>query len=341
MTPKTQKFLYGGCTAAAILLIVALCICVPMCSESSPKEALIKIPANATTQNVTDTLTKYLGEKYTSLVMRASKFRGSDLSKWHGAYLIEEGMSPRKAERIIATGSQHPFMITINGFRGIPKLADRIALKVDFSSDSLQKVLADKNFMNKFGLTPEQALSVFIDDSYEIFWNVSPEGLVNKVGDHYKKVWNKERTAKAKELGLTPAEVMILCSIVDEESNKIDDKGRIGRLYINRLQKGMKLQADPTVKFALGDFSLRRILNKHLTVKSPYNTYMVEGLPPGPIRTTSVATIDSVLYSVPHNYLYMCAKEDFSGYHAFAETYSEHMENARRYQRALNERGIK
>ena len=134
---------------------------------------------------------------------------------------------------------------------------------------------------------------------------------------------------------------MIVASIVDEETNKADEKGKIGRLYINRLNKGMKLQADPTVKFALGDFSLRRIRKNHLSVNSPYNTYRNTGLPPGPIRTTSVATIDRILDSEPSDHIYMCAKEDFSGYHNFAASYSEHMANARKYQQALNKRGIK
>ena len=134
---------------------------------------------------------------------------------------------------------------------------------------------------------------------------------------------------------------MIICSIVDEESNAKSEKGTIGRLYINRLKKGMKLQADPTVRFALNDFTIRRVTRNHLTVDSPYNTYQVEGLPPGPIRTTSVETIDAVLNSQPNDYLYMCAKEDFSGTHNFAADYATHQENARRYQNALNERGIK
>ncbi|MDE5675491.1 MAG: endolytic transglycosylase MltG, partial [Muribaculaceae bacterium] len=151
----------------------------------------------------------------------------------------------------------------------------------------------------------------------------------------------EERIQKAKDLGLTPAQLMTIASIVDEETNKLDEKDEIGRLYINRYLKGMKLQADPTVKYAVGDFSLRRILNTHLKTSSPYNTYLNTGLPPGPIRTTSVATIDQILNSKPSDAIYMCAKEDFSGYHNFAATYKEHLANAKRYQAALNRRGIK
>ena len=165
--------------------------------------------------------------------------------------------------------------------------------------------------------------------------------LVKKIGENYRKVWNTSRMDKAKQLGLSPSDIMIIASIVDEETAKEEDKGKIGRLYINRIKKGMKLQADPTVKYAVGDFSLRRIRGEHLKKESPFNTYLHTGLPPAPIKTTSVATIDSILNSKPNDYLYMCAKDDFSGYHAFASTYQDHLKNARADQRALNKRGIK
>ena len=210
-------------------------------------------------------------------------------------------------------------MFHINGFRLLPVLEEKVAARFDFTPDSIAAVLADAGALKDYGLTPEQAMSLFINDSYRFFWNASPAEVVKKVGAHYLDVWTPERKAKAEALGLTPADVMTLASIVDEESGKTDEKGAIGRLYINRLQRGMKLQADPTVRYAGGDFTIKRVKNPN-SIESPYNTYIHAGLPPGPIRTTSVATIDAILDSKPHDFIYMCAKEDFSGYHNFAAT---------------------
>jgi UPF0755 protein len=165
--------------------------------------------------------------------------------------------------------------------------------------------------------------------------------VVNKLVDSRDAFWTTERRAAAKKMGLTPVEVAIVASIVEEESNKADERPLIARLYLNRYFIGMKLQADPTVKFAVGDFSLRRITGKHLTIDSPYNTYRNQGLPPGPIRIAEKTAMDAVLNAPQHSYLYMCAKEDFSGRHNFAEDYATHLQNARRYQDALNQRGIK
>lgn len=309
--------------------------------KGAPEEAVIRIPANATRENVRDSLVKYFGPGYTREVMKMATLRRSDFSERHGAYLITKGLSPLRAERRLSQGAQHPLTLTINGFRTLPTLAERVSRRFDFTPDSLLDALSDPTLLRPYGLTPEQAISLFIDDSYELYWSASPADIINKVGENYKRVWNPERVSKASGLGLTPAEIMTLCSIVDEESNKLDDKDKIGRLYINRIKKGMPLQADPTVRFALNDFTIRRVKGAHLKVESPYNTYRRTGLPPGPIRTTSVATIDAVLNSLPSDHLYMCAKEDFSGYHSFASTYQEHLENARRYQRALDKRGIK
>ncbi|MDE6577951.1 MAG: endolytic transglycosylase MltG [Muribaculaceae bacterium] len=325
----------------ALIIVAAAIFFIPLFTGEAYADTIIRIPRNATRETVKDSVAKYLGDDFAKKVIKAAKLRGSDFSARHGAYLITEGMSPVKAEHVLSHGAQHPLTVTINGFRGIGTLSQRLARKLDFSDDEFIAQATDPAVTIPYGLTPGQILSIFIDDSYEVYWSASPADLIDKVGSHYNNVWNKERKEKAAALGLTPAQVMTLCSIVDEETNKLDEKGTIGRLYINRLNSGMKLQADPTVRYALGDFTIKRILTKHLSVDSPFNTYQHQGLPPGPIRTTSVATIDAVLDSQPHEFLYMCAKEDFSGYHNFAKTYSEHLENARRYQKALNDRGIK
>lgn len=338
---KRHTALWITLTAVGAIIAAGLIFTIPILISKAPEQAIIKIPKDATSQNVADTLTKYLGNSFADKVMRVASLRKSDFSKRHGAYLIEEGLSPLRVERKLSQGAQHPLTLTINGFRTLPTLTERVARRLDFTPDSLKTTLTDKETLSRYGLTPRQVIALFIDDSYELYWSASPQQLIEKVGANYEKIWNKERRAKAAALGLSPAEVMTLCSIVDEETNKLDEKGKIGRLYINRIKTGMPLQADPTIRYALNDFTIRRVKGKHLKVASPYNTYLNNGLPPGPIRTTSVATIDAVLNSEPSSHLYMCAKEDFSGYHNFASTYSEHLANARRYQKALDARGIK
>lgn len=331
-------------TALVILIIlggiILLYIFLPVVADKSESRQLIRIPANATSEMVRDSVAKYYGDDFAEKVSLVSKIKKTDFKSRHGAYMIDSGMSPYKVERKLSHGAQHPMTIVVNGARGIDILSERIAKNLDFSSDSLKQQLADKEFLANYGLKPTEALALFIDDSYLAYWNASPKAITEKIGANYKKIWNEERLNKAKAIGLSPAEVITLASIVDEESNKSDEKPQIARLYINRLNKGMKLQADPTVKFALGDFSLRRIRNEHLLVDSPYNTYKVSGLPPGPIRTVTVKDIDAVLDAPTHDYLYMCAKEDFSGYHNFAKDYNTHMQNARKYQKALTRRNI-
>jgi UPF0755 protein len=178
-------------------------------------------------------------------------------------------------------------------------------------------------------------MAMFIPNTYEVYYNVSPEGLLEKMHDEYEAFWNTERKEKAAKIGLTPVEVATLASIVQAETIKEDEAPIIAGLYLNRLKKGIALQADPTLKFAVGDFSLKRILNVHKEIESPYNTYKYPGLPPGPISMAEINSIDAVLNYTSSNYYYMCAKEDFSGRHNFTNSYEEHMRNAAKYQRAL------
>ena len=333
ITGLVIAFILGG--------IILLYIFLPAVANKTESSEIIKIPSNATSEMVRDTLSKYFGNKYADKVILMSKLRGSSFSKRHGAYLVDSGMPPFRAERILTQGAQYPFTVVVNGARGIDILSEKVSKNLDFTADSLKKQLQDSELLSHYDLTPENALALFQDDSYQVYWNASPKKVVEKIGANYKKIWNEERLKKAKELGLTPAEVITLASIVDEETNKMDEKPQVARLYLNRLKKGMKLQADPTVKFALGDFSLRRIRNEHLLADSPYNTYKNEGLPPGPIRTVTAADIDAVLNAPSHNYIYMCAKDDFSGYHNFASDYNTHLQNARKYQKALNRKNIR
>lgn len=338
---KTARRNVTICAIAAFVIVAVTIAALVIFGGSAPSSAVIKIPANATTEQLHDSISKYLGDSYADKVTRLVKFRGTNIRQRHGAYLIEAGWSPLNAMRRITSGPQHPVTITINGFRLPESLQEKVAAKFDFSADSLAKVMADEKTMQKYGLTPSQSMALFFNDSYDFFWNASPETIIEKVGSHYLDVWNKERCDKASALGLTPADVMIIASITDEETNAKEEKGTIGRLYVNRLKSGMPLQADPTVRYAIGDFSIKRVTIPMTRTPNTYNTYMNKGLPPGPIRTTSVETVDAILNSQPHEFLYMCAKEDFSGRHSFAKTYAEHQQNARRYKRELDRRGIR
>lgn len=324
---------------AAVIVLGGVSM-LPMMIGGADREVLIRIPENATETNLADSLTRYLGEDYSKKVMKLVRMRKINLAERHGAYLIPKGTSPFRAMRKLGRGVQQPIRLTINGFRTLDTMGERIAARLDCSKEALLKAFTDKKNLEPYGLTPAQAPALFLDDTYEVYWTITPEELMKKIGDNYLHVWNEERRKKAEALGLTPAEVATIASITDEETTKKEEKGRIGRLYINRLKEGMRLQADPTVRFAVGDFTIKRVRGEHLNVESPYNTYRHEGLPPGPIRTTSVETIDLILDSQPSDDLYMCAREDFSGYHNFATTYGEHMQNALRYQHALDSRGI-
>jgi UPF0755 protein len=206
--------------------------------------------------------------------------------------------------------------------------------------EGIKEVLNDKDKLSKYGLNPDNILTVFIPNTYQLFWNSSIEDFMNKMGDAYKKFWTEDRKNKAQNIGLDQTEVSVLASIIQSESTRKDDKPIIAGVYLNRLQKGMPLEADPTLVWALNDFSIKRVLNKHKKIDSPYNTYMYKGLPPGPITLPSIESLDAVLNAQKHNYLYFCAKEDFSGYSNFAETLTEHLKNAKKYQKGLSERGI-
>lgn len=232
-------------------------------------------------------------------------------------------------------------MLTIPESRTTDRLAGALSKKLMLDSASVAILLKDSAFCAKLGYDPANIVCLFVPNTYEVWWNTSLDNLMARMQKEHDHFWDADRTAKAKAIGLTPNEVCTLASIIDEETANNAEKPMIAGMYINRLNKGMPLQADPTIKFALQDFALRRIYHDMLTYNSPYNTYRNIGLPPGPIKIASVAGINAVLNRVEHNYLYMCAKEDFSGTHNFAATYQEHLRNAAKYSKALNDRGIK
>lgn len=264
-----------------------------------------------------------------------------DASTRKGYFELKGSTSIYRAARRLAAGSQTPIKFTFNNLRLTEQLIERADECLYMGGDSLSVLLNDDRLCASYGFNTTTIKAMFLPDTYEFYWTVTPQRFVERMHEYYEQFWNEERRTKAKKAGLSPLEVSVLASIVEEETAMRDEMPVVAGLYINRLRRGIPLQADPTVKYAVGDFTLRRILNKHLETPSPYNTYLNTGLPPAPIRIPSKAAIEAVLNYRAHNYLYMCAKEDFSGYHNFATTLSEHNRNAARYHSALNRRGIK
>lgn len=299
----------------------------------------VEIPAGTQADSIPDIIRGALGNSFGSKVAWIWKASGSDASSSRGSYLVEPGDRALDVAKRIAKGRQTPVRLTFNNIRLFSDLAGRIASQMEF--DSIAFMSAVDSILPQHGLSKENYASAFLPDTYEFYWTATPEKVISVLSDHRNSFWNDSRRAKAGALGLSPEEVHTLASIVEEESNKADERPVIARLYLNRLAKHMPLQADPTVKFAVGDFALRRIGHEQIVYDSPYNTYIYQGLPPGPIRIVEGKTIDAVLDAPEHDYLYMCAKSDFSGYHDFTDNYARHRINAARYHRALSARGIK
>ena len=259
-----------------------------------------------------------------------------------GYYVFPDEMGDKLFISKLQTGDQTPIQLKwTNTVRTREDLAGKLASQLMLDSVDIIERLSDDRYMGLFDLNAENSRCLFIPGTYEVYWTISPDELFQRMNEEYRAFWTEERLRKAEAQGLTPAQVAIIASIVEHETYLRKDMPTIASLYINRLRKGMPLQACPTVIYAVGDFSIKRVLKSHLKVESPYNTYRVAGLPPGPIRIPSIAGIDAVLNYEHNDYIYMCAKEDFSGTHNFAVNYADHMANARRYINALNQRGIK
>lgn len=258
-----------------------------------------------------------------------------------GRYAIKPGDNMRYLYRRLAMGYQTPVKLTVGSVRTLDRIARNTGRQLMIDSIEVARLMADTAYIRSIGYSKETLPALFIPNTYEVYWDMSAEDFINRMVKEHKAFWNEKRMQQAQAIGLTPTEVSTLASIVEEETANQAEKPVVAGLYINRLKRGMLLQADPTVKFSMQDFGLKRILFKHLEVDSPYNTYKYAGLPPGPIRVPSFQGLESVLNYTKHNYLYMCAKEDFSGTHNFATNSAQHAANARRYQQALNRRGIR
>jgi UPF0755 protein len=258
-----------------------------------------------------------------------------------GRYHLVGGMSNRRLINMLASGSQEPVILNFHNLRLKEEFSGFVSKKIEPDSASIIRLLDSTDFLKQYGFTPDNVYAMFIPNTYQVYWNNTPEKFFKRMYANYEKFWTPERKQKAAAIGLSPIQVSILASITDAEALHDDEMPTIAGLYLNRLKKGMKLESDPTVIFAKQDFTIKRVLNKYLSFDSPYNTYLHTGLPPGPIMMPSVNALNSVLDYKKTDYIYMCAKADFSGYHAFATNVADHLVNAHKFQEALNERNIK
>ena len=324
----------------ALAAIAALCLA-PYMFMGAPAEGVVKVRKGSTIEQIADSVKSSVDVKFGERVETMLRLMRAKVENREGAYRITPGTSPFMAARRIKNGVQSGVRFTFNNVRTVDEWAQRWGTIFEGDADEMRQALKDSAVCAKYGKTPQTIACLLMPDTYEFYWDITPEKTLDRLNDYYEDFWTNDRKAKAERLGLTPDEVATVASIVEEETVKADERGKVARLYLNRYQQGMRLQADPTVKFALGDFSIKRITVPMTQINSPYNTYRVNGLPPGPIRLPEKSTIDAVLDAPQHDYLYMCARADFSGYHDFTRDYSSHLDNAHRYQDALNNRGIK
>ena len=339
--PKIGKFIIIFFSIAFIVVgIRAYQLYRYIFEENVKIEYALIIPKNATYQQVMDSLVT------NDILISLKAFKWVAKKKSYptaikpGRYLFEKGMNSNQIVNMLRGGLQQPVDVTFNNVHFKEELAEKVSKYIEADSLSLLNLFNSQEKIKEYGFTPETFRAMFIPNTYEFYWTTSADEFADRMKVEYERFWNEERKEKATKINLTPVEVTILASIVQSETSKKEELPIVAGLYINRLKRGQLLQADPTVKYAVGDFSLKRILNTHLAIESPYNTYKYVGLPPGPINFPEMQSIDAVLNFANHNYIYMCAKPDFSGYHNFSATLSQHNRNAAAYRKALNENKI-
>ncbi len=340
---KKQTFKIGSWIVimlVAVFLYAAYILFAPNVFTNSAEKSYLCIPENSTytevvhlLENQANVLNESAFKQVSSMLHYGERIRA-------GRYELKASMNNFQLVRLLRSGMQAPVRLTFNNIRTKEQLAARLSMQLMADSVSILKLLNDPEFLANYKLNPATSVSLFIPNTYEVFWNMNAAQLFERMNKEYTKFWTDERKGKAAAISLTPVEVGVLASIVEEETNNKADRPKVAGLYLNRLKKAMPLQADPTLKFAVGDFSLKRIGIKQILFISPYNTYRNQGLPPGPIRVASESGIDAVLNYVHHDYIYMCASETLNGEHKFATNWAEHLENAKKYQKKLNDLNI-
>ena len=330
--------LVGGLIGASVAYKFYQDIFASNISAEGPHEVFV--PKGSEYSDLMDTLTGLeILEDPSSFQWVASK-KNLASHIYAGRYMLKKGMSNNDIVNLFRSGSHTPVKVTFSYARKKDELAGKISEVIEADSIDLINQMNNADYLSDAGFSKENIISLFIPNTYQFNWSTNSAEFFQRMEKEYNRFWNEERLAKANALELDPKEVSTLASIVQSETIKQDESPRIAGVYVNRLQRGMALEADPTLVFALGDFTIKRVLNKHKKIDSPYNTYKYAGLPPGPICLPSPPFIDAVLNYEDHEYIFFCAKEDFSGYSNFAKTYSQHLVNARKYHRALNDRGI-
>jgi UPF0755 protein len=271
---------------------------------------------------------------------RVAKLRKYDKLVKPGRYLIAKGTNNWKLVEKLRAGDQDQMKLRIRSHRQLEEIAAEIAEQVDLDSASLLERMKDPAFLKEYGMEPRLARNLFIPNTYFVYWTLSEKELFQKLKANYDGFWNADRRAKAKAQGLNVHEAVTLASIVQAETYMADERPTVAGLYLNRIKRGIPLQADPTLIFAANDFTIKRVLNEHKEIDSPYNTYKYSGLPPGPINNPEISALEAVLSPAKHDYIYMCAKADFSGHHNFSKTLAQHEAYAREYRAALNKQKI-
>jgi len=340
MKNKNRLFLIIPVVLILIAVFILYRIVFGVSISPENDRAIIYIPDGASYYQVMDSVKANLIIRNHKLLEWIAEKKKYPFLVKSGRYVIDKPLSYNQLINILRSGKQTPVKITFSSVRTLNELAGRIGGQIEADSLQIITFFSDPENYKKEGFKHEDIISVFIPDTYEFYWNTGVEKLYGRLLREYRKFWDKERLERCEAIHLTPVEVSILASIINEEAYRKDEKPRIAGVYLNRLRLGIPLQADPTIKFAINDFTVNRILYKHLEIDSPYNTYRHSGLPPGPIGCPSVEGIDAVLNAEKHDYLFFAAKADFSGYHNFSRTLSEHNRYASQYQRELNQRKI-
>lgn len=339
---KSRSILIITAAAAVICLTAGLAVFTRVNSDAVAQERIVLVPTGAEYTQLLDSLGND-GENIVDIKRfeRIAKIYSLPEKVRPGRYTLRKGMSYLELAKMFRNGLQTPVRLTFNNIRTLPQLAGRLSQQIESDSLTLLSWLTSADAAKGYGFDGQNFIGMFIPDTYEVWWTISPEALTDRMKKEYDRFWNADRLEKLTATGLTREQATTLASIVYEETKMSDEMPVVAGVYMNRLKTGMPLQADPTVKFAVGDFSIKRVLNQHLQTESPYNTYKHTGLPPGPICMPSVKAIDAVLGYDRHKYLYFCARPDFSGYHNFAATLDQHNQNARAYYAALNKAGIR